>query len=63
MQEGSAEAGVRKVVMIWKAEEQECQCLPQLLQHCIWGCPLQLDLGMGVGLQSLFLSLGKSQMV
>lgn len=24
VQEGSAEAGVRKVVMIWKAEEQEC---------------------------------------
>lgn len=28
-QEGSAEAGVRKVGMIWKAKEQECQCLAQ----------------------------------
>lgn len=28
-QEGNAEAGVRKVGMIWKAKEQKCQCLAQ----------------------------------
>lgn len=35
VQQGVLRLVVRKVMMIWEAEEQECQCLPQFLQHYI----------------------------
>lgn len=62
-QEGDAEAGLRKVMMIWKAEEQECQCLSPLSAALHLGLSLTAALGHGSGTSKLLLSLGKSQMV